>query len=487
MARTSYAGFARNYTVIGQHGTVYESERAFFVGLVRLAAPIALHTFLLTSLNFIDTVMIGRLGEVEIAAVAIANQLFFLFMLYLFGVGSAATIFTAQYWGRRDLAGVRRTVGAALVPSALGASVFFITAAMLPEQVFRVFTTDLRATALGAEYLRAIAPSYFATAVSVLFAAVMRSTGNAKLPLQVSAASIGLNALLNWLLIFGVGPFPELGVRGAALATMIARFIEVVVLVWLAFRRREPLAGTLREWFSFDRRFLAVYWKTSVPVLLNEIGWAGGMTAYVAVFARMGTDIVAAYNIADVVFRLLFVVFIGSGSATAVLIGNTIGAGQPQAAQRRARTIMMAAPALGLAVGLLSVAFAPLVPQLYAVAPEVRANVTRIMLVFVIVAPLKVVNLHIVVGLLRSGGDTLFSLAVDVGILWSVGVPLVAVAGLHWGLAPALVFLCTGVEELVKLAVGVPRILKGRWINDLAASGAAGTELSAGTEPGEPR
>ncbi len=450
------------------HGTVYESERAFFAGLARLAAPIALHTFLLTSLNFIDTVMIGRLGEVEIAAVAIANQLFFLFMLYLFGVGSAATIFTAQYWGRRDLAGVRRTVGAALVPSALGAAVFFTAAAVFPQQVFGVFTNDVRVVALGVGYLRAIAPSYFATAASVLFAAVMRSTGNAKLPLQVSAVSIALNAVLNWLLIFGVGPFPALGVLGAALATTIARIGEAVVLVRLAFRRREPLAGTPGEWFSFDRGFLRLYWKTSVPVLLNEIGWAGGMTAYVAVFARMGTEIVAAYNIADVVFRLLFVVFIGSGSATAVLIGNTIGAGQPDAAQRRARAIMIAAPVLGLAIGLVAVGLAPLVPRLYAVAPEVRASVTRIMLVFVFIAPLKVVNLHIVVGLLRSGGDTVFSLVVDVGILWLVGVPLVAVAGLQWGLAPELVFLCTGIEELVKLVAGVPRILSGRWINDLA-------------------
>ena len=240
-----------------------------------------------------------------------------------------------------------------------------------------------------------------------------------------------------------------------------------MVLVALAFRKREPVAGSPREWFAFSPGFLALYWRTSVPVLLNEIGWASGMTAYVAVFARIGTETVAAYNIADVVFRLLFVVFIGSGSATAVLIGNTIGAGRPDLAARRARVIMIATPLLGLAMGLLAMAMAPFVPRLYAVAPHVREIVTHIMLVFVLVAPLKVCNLHIVVGLLRSGGDTTFSLLVDVGILWVVGVPLVAVAGLAWGIAPALVFLCTGVEELVKLAFGVRRILSGRWINDL--------------------
>jgi len=450
-----------------QHSSVFDSDRAFFKALGRLAVPIALHTFVITALNFIDTVMIGRLGEVEIAAVAIANQVFFLFMLFLFGAGSAAAIFTAQYWGRGDIAGIRRTVGAALVPSLAGALVFFSAARFIPELVFRVFTEDQAVSTLGSDYLRVIAPSYFATAITVLFAAVMRSTGNARLPLKVSAVSVALNAGLNLVLIFGVGPFPALGVVGAALATTIARTGEVMVLVALAFRKREPVAGSPREWFAFSPGFLALYWRTSVPVLLNEIGWASGMTAYVAVFARIGTETVAAYNIADVVFRLLFVVFIGSGSATAVLIGNTIGAGRPDLAARRARVIMIATPLLGLAMGLLAMAMAPFVPRLYAVAPHVREIVTHIMLVFVLVAPLKVCNLHIVVGLLRSGGDTTFSLLVDVGILWVVGVPLVAVAGLAWGIAPALVFLCTGVEELVKLAFGVRRILSGRWINDL--------------------
>ena len=454
-----------------RYGSTVDSDRTFFISLVRLSAPIALHTFLITALNFIDTVMIGRLGAEEIAAVAIANQLFFLLMLFLFGVGSAAAIFTAQYWGRSDVSGIRRTMGAALIPALGGALVFFAAARFIPEQVFRVFTEDLRVVQLGSDYLRVIAPSYFATAVSVLFAAVMRSTGNASLPLRVSAASIGVNAVLNLLLIFGLGPFPALGVVGAALATTIARIGEAVVLVVLAFRRREPVAGKLSEWFAFGPGFLRLYWRTSVPVLLNEIGWASGMTAYVAVFARMGTETVAAYNIADVVFRLLFVVFIGSGNATAVLIGNSIGAGRADLAARRARTILLLAPLLGLAMGLVSVAGAPLVPRLYAVGPEVRSVVTQIMLVFVFVAPLKVSNLHIVVGLLRSGGDTTFSLLVDVGILWLIGVPLVAFAGLGWQLAPALVFLCTGVEELVKLAISIPRILSGRWIHDLTRAG----------------
>ncbi|MCA1754705.1 MAG: MATE family efflux transporter [Spirochaeta sp.] len=435
--------------------------------LFKLAFPIALQMLLVSSLNMIDTVMIGRLGEVPIAAVALANQVFFLLLLFLFGVGSGAGVFAAQYWGTRDKAGVQRTLGISILGGSIGAVFFYCAAAFVPEQVIAIYSRDTAVITLSASYLRMVAPSYFFTAVTIVFSSVIRSTGSTKLPLFVTAISLLINTLLNLVLIFGLLGFPAMGVRGAALATAIARSIEATLLILLAYARHEPAVGTLRNYLSWNAAFIKRFWATASPVVLNEIGWSLGVTVYVLVYARMGTEVVAAFNIADTVIRLSFVVFMGTANAALILTGNQIGAGELERASVGARRILAITPLMGAAAGLALVAAAPLVPLLFEITPEARRIVTQFLLISGFVVPVKVSNLHIVVGLLRGGGDTRYSLFMDVGILWLVGVPLVAFAGLVLGLAPPLVFLCTIFEELVKYVLGLRRILSDRWVHQV--------------------
>ncbi|MFW5797694.1 MAG: MATE family efflux transporter [Spirochaetota bacterium] len=463
-----------------RHAREFFGDLSFVPTLVKLALPIALQHLLMTLLNLADTLMVGQLGEVQIGAIALGNQIFFLLMLFLFGVGSGSAVFSSQYWGRRDVAGVRRAMGLSLLTGCAGALLFTVGGVFAPRLLLSAFTNDQAVIVEGAGYLRIVALSYLATAVSMGYVHALRSVGDTRLPLYATAVSITLNILGNYILIFGALGFPALGVRGAGIATAVARGVELSVILAVVYRRKGPTAARLADLLRFDRRFAARFYGRAAPVIVNEIFWSVGFTMYTVVFARMGTGHLAAYTISDTIGRLLLVVFIGSAQASAILIGNSIGAGSAAAerdlganaglasAQHIGTTLLKILPLVSGAIGVLVfTVLAPWVPGFFEVSDEVRRMVTLIMRAFAVVMVAKAMNMHIVVGILRGGGDTRMALAVDVGFLWAVGVPAAFIAGLVFGLPVHVVYLCIGLEEVGKLTVGVLRILSGRWVNDL--------------------
>lgn len=464
----------------------YFGDLSFVPALVKLALPIAGQHLLMTTLNLTDTLMVGQLGEVQIGAIALGNQVFFLLMLFLFGVGSGSAVFSSQFWGRRDVAGVRRSMGLSLALGSGGALVFTAGGVFFPGLILSVFTRDPAVIAEGIGYLRIVALSYLFTAISMSYAHALRSVGDTRLPLYATAVSISLNIAGNYVLIFGALGFPALGVRGAAIATALARLIELAVILTVVYTRKGPVAATPRELLRFDRAFAARYFHRALPVIFNEVFWSVGYTMYTVVFGRMGTSHLAAYTIADTVGRLALVFFIGSANASAILIGNRIGqeahrVSQSVPAMRRVNKDPRESEAQGIALSLLkilplaalvlgAIIFFPVarwVPYLFAVSEDVRWMVTLLMRAFAFVMIVKIFNMHIVVGILRGGGDTHYSLVVDVSFLWLVGVPMAFLTGLVLGLPVHLVYLCIGVEELGKMVLGTNRIVSGRWINDL--------------------
>lgn len=453
--------------------------------LVTLAIPIAGQHLLMTLLNLADTVMVGQLGEVQIAAIALGNQVFFLLMLFLFGVGSGSAVFASQYWGRRDVTGVRRSMGVSLMVAVVGSLIFTVASIAFPEVILRVFSRDALVIAEGAGYLRIVAVSYLFTAITMCFAYALRSTGDTRLPLIATAVSIVLNIAGNYVLIFGALGMPALGVRGAAIATLGARIIELVVIVTITYRRGGPAAAPLRDLLWVDRDFRRRFLKRTSPVIVNEIFWSLGFTMYTVVFGRMGTGYLAAYNIADTVSRLLLVFFIGSAQAAAILIGNVIGEaglendtpGEPDepnvsrfgAAQHIGVSLLKILPLVSIVLG--AVVFlwvAPVVPRFFAVSPAVAEMIPLMLQAFAVIIAAKILNMHIIVGILRGGGDTTFALLIDVLILWVVGVPAAFLAGLWLRLPAHLVYLAIGLEEVTRMIFGIRRVLSGKWINDLA-------------------
>lgn len=436
--------------------------------LIRLALPIAAQTLMMTALNLADTFMVGRLGEVQIGAIALGNQIFFLLMLFQFGVGSGALVFASQYWGNGDVGGVRRSLGASLMFALTGAAVFTLGAVAAPDLLLSAFSEDQVLIAEGRPYLRIVGISYLATAISMAYTHSLRAVGDTRLPMYAAGISIGLNIFGNYVLIFGAFGLPALGVTGAAIATAAARFIEMSIILVVVYRRRGPVAASLRDLVAWNRAFIRRFLRRASPVVLNELLWSTGFTMYTVVFARMGTGYLAAYNVADTVARLLMVIFIASGQATAVLIGNEIGAGRSVDAGRIGRAIVHRVPFVAAAVGLVGFfVVAPLVPGLFEVSAEVRLLVRDFLRLFSVLMVMKTVNLHIVVGNLRGGGDTTVALLVDILPLWLIGVPAAFVTGLALGLPAHLVYLALNAEEVTRLVLGWRRVRSGKWVHEL--------------------
>jgi len=404
-----------------------------------------------------------------VAAVGLAGQVFFLLNLVLFGLGSGTAIFTAQLWGKGDVENIRKVLGLSLRLSLGAAAVFFLLAQFLPEQVLGIYTTDARVIAVGADYLRIFSWAFFFFAVSFSYMFILRSTGNVRLPVIVSIISLVLNAFLTFGLVFGKFWLPEVGVNGAAMAVIIARGVECVILVFATYStKNSPAAATWAELRFFSWEFTWKIMKPVIPVALNELFWSFGITTYNIIYARMGTSAIAAMNIFGTLDNMAFIFFIGLGNATAILVGNKIGAGDEAAAQKYAGRSIGLAMSLGVVVGGLMLLLRNPVLSLYNVSPEVLSNAYKVMTIASLAVWLRASNMVIIVGTLRSGGDTIYSLILDGFVIWVVGVPLAALGAFFFMLPIQWVYLLVLSEELTKFILGLRRYFSRKWINNLA-------------------
>ncbi|GFP75853.1 MATE family efflux transporter [Clostridium fungisolvens] len=443
------------------------SDKKFFKDTIKLAFPIALQNFILSSLNLFDNIIIGGLGEVAIASVGLANQMFFLLNLVLFGVVSGASIFTAQYWGKKDLKNIKRVLGICLITAIAVSSVFTIAALLFPKPIMSIFSNDPAVINMGANYLRIICLSYIVTAVSFAYAATLRSLGQVKAPMVVSIIALGINTVLNFTLVYGVAGVHGLGVYGSALGTLIARIIEFILMIFVVYKFKFPLAAKPKELLDLSMEFAKRFFKITIPVILNESFWALGVTIYSVVYAHMGTAIVASTNIVSTIDRLAMVVFLGFGNAAAIMIGQKIGQKDEKTAFLYAKRFIIMNPLLGVIVGLIIYLGAPSILFAYSVSPEVHNYSKSLLHILGIFLCIKVFNYTNVVGILRSGGDTKFCLLLDIGGMWLVGVPLVALAGLYFHMPIDKVYIFVFMEEIAKFFVGFPRIASKKWINNL--------------------
>ena len=442
-------------------------DTLFYKTLIALAIPIALQNLVSSSLNMIDTIMIGQLGHKEIAAVGLANQVFFLFNLFLFGINSGAAIFTAQYWGKNDRTNIHRVQGISLVSGLAVTLIFTGLSYAIPETLLRFFTADPNVIALGSGYLKIVAVSYIPTMVSFAYASVLRSTGQVILPLKINGIAILSNTFLNYLLIYGNWGLPRLEVNGAAVATVIARLVETAAILITVYRYNMVPAASWSQLTAFSFSFVKKFFQTTIPVILNESLWAGGVTMYTAVYARMGTEIIAAINISATVERIAMVLFFGMAQACAVMVGHKIGAGDNETAFRYAKRFSLLGPSIGIIITILLMISIPWILSFYQVDKDVLNLTAAIIRIFAMTIPVRIFNLILIVGILRSGGDTRFSLIIDTAGLWLIAVPLVFVSGLVWKFPAHWVYLMTASEECFKFILGIIRLYSKRWIHNL--------------------
>ncbi|MBN2656939.1 MAG: MATE family efflux transporter [Spirochaetales bacterium] len=442
-------------------------DTLFFRSMLSIALPIALQNLIQSGLNMIDTLMIGRLGETEIAAVALSNQIFFLLVLILFGITSGASVFASQYWGSKDIKGLKESLSLSLLLAGGAGLIFSAGAVIFPAAILSIYSKDPEVIRLGSSYLRIVGTSYFATTITFSFAASLRSTGRVKLTTAVSGVSIAINTGLNFLLIFGIGPFPAMGVRGAAIATAIARAAETIVLLLFIYRNKYPSALSPGDLVNISRTYIRKYFQTSIPVILNEIFWSFGITAINLVFARISTEALASFSISDTISKLFMIFFFGTSGACAVMVGNRIGAGEESRAVYYAHAYAILAPLLGLLMGSILFPLSSVLPRLFNISSDAREGVTSILRVLAFFMPFKIFNWHMIVGILRSGGDTRYSLYMEAGGIWLIAVPAALITGLVFHMPLMIIYASLSVEEIVKFSFGFSRLKSGKWLKNV--------------------
>ena len=448
-------------------------DKKFIKAMLGLAIPVAFQQFISAGVNMVDVLMVGQLGESAIAALGLANQLFFLLIILLFGVTSGMAIFTAQYWGKGDLENIHNVLGISLIIASVVGVIFSVAALVFPENVLRFYTEDEEVIRLASGYLRIVGISYIFTAIVTSYFAVLRSIMLVKMAVFISVTALILKSMLGYALIFGIGIFPELGVRGAAISTSFAWILQFFLLIGLIYYQKTPLAVHPRQFFRFDRAFLSKVLKTAMPAAVNEVFWSVGITVYTAVYAHISTGAVAAVQINASIEEIAFVLFIGLGNASAIMIGNKIGENEIELAFEYARRFLIIVVSIAIFLGIIILLLRPQIIGLYEVSREVAENVNKLLIIFALGLWLRSINFILFVGVLRAGGDTRFAMFMEIFSVWAIGVPAALIGGFVLHLPVYGVYLLVLSEEIVKAFIITKRYRSRKWMHNLVGATAS--------------
>ncbi len=445
-------------------------DKKFLKAMIAIALPITLQNLVASSVNMLDTLMITSLGEESLAAVGLANQVFFFYSVTIFGIATGSSIFLSQFWGKRDTKNIARILGISLFLVSILGILFTLAALIVPESIMKIFSTDAEVISLGIDYLRIVSISYIITGVSFMYAVASRSIGQAKMPMIVSVVSFLTNLVFNYLLIFGKFGFPQLGVKGAAWGTLIARTVEIVLILYLVYSRKRdnPLAHDILSMTDWSGDFIKKYFKTASPVIINEAFWSLGTVLYSLAYAKIGTGAAAAVQILSTIQNIFMVFSRGLANSCTVMVGNKIGEGDEDEAVTYANSFMILSAALGFILGvILFVSTDGILIFFRNLTPELYNSAKKLLMVAAAFSFIKSFNGTLIVGVLRGGGDTKFSMFLEVGSVWLVGVPLAFLGALVFKLPVHYVFMIVNIEEVTKALVGITRVKSKKWVTNV--------------------
>ena len=442
-------------------------DKKFIKTMITLALPITLQSFITSSLNLVDNLMIGKLGEEAIASVGLANQYFFIFMLVLTGINAGASVFMAQYWGKRDEKNIKSMLGLNILVSFVATIIFGIGAVFFSDKIMTVLSNDPNVIALGSSYLKIVSVSYVFTNLTMAFSSALRSTEQPKIPMFASLIGVLSNAFLNWVFIFGNLGMPSMGVNGAAFATMLARGIEVAFIIATIYIQKNRVAAKFKEMIDFDKSFVKRYFNAATPTILNELIWSCGMTAFSIAYAQIGTSAVATMQIATTLNNMFMVLCIGLATAASIMIGNKIGAEENDVAVDYSKKIGMISPIIGLSIGIAIWISAKFIIAPFNVSAETYSDTMKVLYIMGLFCPIRFFNVVMIVGIFRGGGDTTYSMLVQAGTIWGFAVPIAFLGATVLRLPVTFVYFLICLEEIVKIVFEFTRLKSGKWVRVL--------------------
>lgn len=446
----------------------FKFEKSFLKMLMALAIPIILQSLVTASLNLLDNIMVGKLGESEIASVGLSNQFYMIFYYSVAGVGMGASIFMSQLWGKRDVNKIHEFLDLSLLISLL-VSIFFASIAVIfPENIIHIFLKDPRVTELGVSYLRIVAASYIFSSITLSYSMALRSTGQTKIPMYGSFVGIIFNGILNYLFIFGKFGFPQMGVAGAALGTTISRLMELSFVLFMVYCRHNIIATKFHGIKTITLNKLREFFKIASPVIFNDIMWILGISTYSIAYAQLGINATATMQIAITVNNMFNIFGIGIGAASAIIIGNKIGERKTDEAHYLSIKISQFGVVIGIVIGAAFYIISPLVVGLFKVTPETARNVIVVLKIMACFIPIRFYAIIQVIGTLRGGGDVVYAIATEMIGIWFIGIPM-AFAAIHFipGLTITTLYFIICLEEIAKCMITYPRVMSHKWIKSL--------------------
>lgn len=459
----------------------YFGDMGFWRIALKLAFPVAMQNLLTSSFILVDTIMVGQLGDLSLSAVGMAGQFGWFLNMITFGMCSGAAVFISQYWGAKDTAGIRRTYGIAVVSVCLISALFFVIGLLFPEGVVRIFNREPDVVEAGAAYLRIACWSYLATGVNMVFCIVLRSTENVKLPMYVSLVTTVLNAFMDYGLIFGAFGMPEMGIRGAALATVISAWAGPVLILAVSAIQRNMLISPIKELFGFNKRSIAEYYEKATPVIINETLWGLGTLLFSVIFANLGYQYYAAVTIFRTFENITFVFFIGLCNASSIMVGKNVGAGHIKRAVEDSRRFVLFVSLCSVLTGVLIIIFRFQLASVFnlsgSITPETLKLTASLLLVYGIELPVRNLPYILIVGTFRPGGDTRIGMKLDLLSLWLCSVPLTTLAAFVFKLPFIAVFAIMYIaEDYLKAILCVKYYFTYNWLRPVTDQGIKGLE-----------
>ena len=441
-----------------------ERKRSLRKEIVRLALPIALQQFMTALVGACDAIMLGKLSQDAMSAVSLATQVTFVFNLFMFAFMAGENMFVAQYYGKGDYTGISQVFS--LVTKICGciAVVFLAGTLFFPEQLMRILTNEETLIVLGSEYLRVIGISYVFSGIAQTFLAIMKNCGAVNMSTLINGVMVILNIALNAVFIFGLSGFPKMGIKGAALATVLATVVQFLWSVGYVLCRIRAVKFSLR---SCEKKLFGRFWQKTVPLLINNLAWGIGFSMYSVIMGHLGTDAVAANGIANISKNLVVCFCLGLGNAGSIIVGNRLGADRLQEAKEAGVTLTRIAIIAGIVSGLVLVALSPFITKMVDLTPTARGYLQKMLLICSYYIAGKSVNCMTIGGIFAAGGDSKFGMLCDSVTLWCITVPLGCICAFILKLPVMVVYFVLNLDEIIKLPVVYKHYKKYKWIKNL--------------------
>lgn len=439
----------------------------FYKGVFALVIPMALQNLINVGVTAADVIMLGNVSEKVLSGASLAGQVQYIMTLFLFGLTSGATVLTAQYWGKGDSKTIEKILAFGMKAAIVVTAIFTVAALAIPELLMQIFTSDPEVIAEGVKYLRIVAFSYVVIGITQTYLYIMRSVERVVVATVVYLISLICNVILNSIFIFGLFGVPAMGIQGAALATLISRLLELVLVFGYATFFNKDIKFRFSYFWHTEKLLRSDFFHYAIPVIVNEVMWGMGTAANTAILGHMGSAAVAANSVAQVARQLATVVAFGLSSATAIYLGKTIGERKLEQAKAYAKQFLFLSVLMGAIGGVLILAAIPVVNSTMSLTPAAQEYLKVMFIVMSYFVIGQSYNSTMVVGVFRSGGDTRFGLALDMSTMWGCSILFGFLAAFVFKCSVPVVYVILMSDEIIKIPITTWRYLKYKWLQDV--------------------